>query len=103
MPNPFGNNLKLDICGGSHDPEITMTFAGLPAGIAIDKAHLQAFMARRAPGQNAWSSTRREADAPEFLGGLTERNGMLYTDGTPIRARIRNTNARPSDYDSDVP
>ena len=103
MPYPFGNNLKLDICGGSHDPEITMTFAGLPAGIAIDKAHLQAFMARRAPGQNAWSSTRREADAPEFFGGLTERNGMLDTDGTPIRARIRNTNARPSDYDSDIP
>ena len=103
MPYPFGNNLRLDICGGSHDPEITMTLSGLPAGLAIDPAQLRAFTSRRAPGQNAWSSPRREADVPEFLGGLTERDGMLYTDGTPIFARIRNTNARPSDYDSDIP
>ncbi len=103
MPYPFGSNLKLDICGGSHDPEISMTLSGLPSGIPIAPDALQAFMARRAPGQHAWSTPRREADAPEFLGGVSERDGLLYTDGTPIRARIRNTNARSSDYDSDVP
>ncbi len=103
MPFPFGHNIKLDICGGSHDPEISMTLSGLPSGIPIDKGALQALMARRAPGQNAWSTTRREADTPEFLGGVNERDGVLYTDGTPIRARILNTNVRPSDYNSDVP
>ncbi len=103
MPFPFGHNIKLDICGGSHDSEISMTLSGLPAGIAIDKARLQAFMARRAPGQNAWSSTRREADIPEFLSGVSERDGILYTDGSPIRARILNTNARSCDYNSDIP
>ncbi len=103
MPFPFGHNIKLDICGGSHDPEISMTLSGLPAGIQIDTAALQAFMARRAPGQNAWSTTRREADIPEFQSGVSERDGLLYTDGTPIRARILNTNIRPSDYNSDVP
>lgn len=103
MPYPFGIHLRLDICGGSHDPEITMTLSGLPAGLAIDPSQLHAFTSRRAPGQNAWSSTRREADVPEFFGGVPERDGMLYTDGTPIRARIRNTNVRSQDYDFDLP
>ena len=100
---PFGHNIKLEICGGSHDPEISMTLSGLPAGIPIDRGALQAFMARRAPGQNAWSSPRREADVPEFLGGMIERDMLLYTDGTPIQARILNTNVRSTDYQGDVP
>lgn len=104
MPFPFGNNLKLDIRGGSHDPEISMTLAGLPAGIVIDTDTLHAFTARRAPGQNAWSTPRREADAPEFLGGvIAQADGTLLTDGTPICARIRNTNIRSADYVLDVP
>ena len=104
MPYPFGNNLKLDICGGSHDPEITMTLSGVPAGIAVDLQELHAFAARRAPGQNAWSTPRREADLPEFQSGVTEgENGVLYTDGTPIRARILNTNQHSKDYNSDLP
>lgn len=104
MPYPFGNNLKLDIRGGSHDPEIIMTLSGLPAGIAIDTARLRAFTLRRAPGQNAWSTPRREADTPEFLRGVTEGEiGTLITDGTPIHARIQNTNTRSQDYALDLP
>ena len=50
----YGRNIKLDIRGGSHDPEISMMLSGLPAGIAVDPTRLSAFTARRAPGQNAW-------------------------------------------------
>lgn len=104
MPHPYGKNIKLDIRGGSHDPEISMTLSGLPAGIAVDTAVLQAFMARRAPGQNAWSTPRKEADLPHFKSGVTKgEDGLLYTDGTPIEAVIYNTNTRSSDYDFDVP
>ena len=104
MPHTYGRNISLDVRGGSHDPEISMTLSGLPAGIAIDKAALSAFLARRAPGQNAWSTPRREADLPHLAGGLTEReDGILYTDGTPIKAIIYNTNTKSSDYNSDVP
>ena len=104
MPHPYGKNIKLDIHGGSHDPEISMTLSGLPAGIVVDMATLQKFMARRAPGQNAWSTPRREADQPHFISGMTEgENGLLYTDGTPIEAVIYNTNTRSSDYNTDVP
>ena len=104
MPYPFGHNLKLDICGGSHDTEISMTLAGLPAGIVINVEALRAFAARRAPGQNAWSTPRREADAPEFLSGvIVQEDGSLVTDGSPIHARILNTNTRSSDYHLDIP
>ncbi len=104
MPYPFGKNIKLDICGGSHDPEISMTLSGLPAGIAFNIAQLHTFMARRAPGQNAWSTSRSEADLPHFKSGVIDsEDGCLYTDGTPVKAVIYNTNTRSSDYDFDIP
>lgn len=104
MPHTYGRNIRLDICGGSHDPQISMTLSGLPAGIAVDKDVLCTFMSRRAPGQNAWSTPRREADLPHFACGMKEgEDGVLYTDGTPIKAIIYNTNTRSSDYDFDVP
>ena len=104
MPHPYGNNIKLDIRGGSHDPEISMTLSGLPAGIAVDTDVLQTFMARRAPGQNAWSTPRKEADQPHFKSGMIKgEDGLLYTDGSPIEAVIYNTNTRSQDYAFDVP
>ncbi len=104
MPHPYGKNIRLDIRGGSHDPEISMTLSGLPAGIAVDMTVLQAFLARRAPGQNAWSTPRKETDQPHFKSGMTQSaDGLLYTDGSPIEAVIYNTNTRSSDYDFDVP
>lgn len=104
MPYPFGNHLKLDIRGGSHDAEISMTLSGLPQGIAVDASVLQTFLARRAPGQNAWSTPRREADQPHFVSGMVRgEDGLLYTDGTPIEAVIYNTNTRSQDYNFDVP
>ena len=42
-----------------------------------------------------WSTPRKEADLPEFLGGLV--NGV--TCGAPLAALIRNTNTKSSDYD----
>ena len=71
-----------------------MTLEGLPAGEAIDMEALQAFLERRAPGQNDWSTPRREADIPEFLSGLVGN----VTCGAPITAIIRNTNTRSGDY-----
>ena len=90
----YGQNLHLTIFGQSHAPAIGMTLEGLPAGESIDMEALQAFLKRRAPGQNAWSTPRKEADAPEFLSGLVEN----VTCGAPITAVIRNTNTRSGDY-----
>lgn len=96
MHSTYGENLKLSIFGQSHGPAIGMTLDGIPAGLPVDVEELQAFLNRRAPGQNAYSTPRKEADAPEFLAGIADGR----TCGAPITAMIRNTNTRSGDYDN---
>lgn len=94
MSNIIGKNLKISIFGQSHSDAIGVVIDGLPAGKEIDMDALSAFMARRAPGNAAFATTRKEADAPEFLSGLFEGR----TCGAPLSAVIRNTNTRSKDY-----
>ena len=94
MSSTYGENLKLSIFGQSHAPAIGMTLDGIPAGLTVDLEKLQQFLNRRAPGQNDYSTPRREEDRPEFLSGLL--NG--FTCGAPLAAIIRNTNTRSGDY-----
>ena len=96
MSNTYGENLKLSIFGQSHAPAIGMTLDNIPAGLSVDFETLQAFLKRRAPGQNEWSTPRKEADVPEFLSGIVNDQ----TCGAPITAVIRNTNIRSQDYDN---
>lgn len=96
MSSMYGENLRLSVFGQSHAPAIGMTLDGIPAGLPVDMAALQAFLARRAPGQNSFSTTRKEADAPEFLCGISDG----FTCGAPVTAIIRNTNTRSGDYDN---
>ena len=98
MASSFGQKLKITVFGQSHSDAIGVTIEGLPAGEIIDPALLQAFMARRAPGQGAYSTPRKEADAPEFLSGVLEQDDKLVTCGAPLCAIIRNTNTRSGDY-----
>lgn len=94
MSSTYGENLKLSIFGQSHGPAIGMTLDNIPAGLPVDTALLQAFLAHRAPGQNDFSTPRREADQVEFLSGIVDG----FTCGAPIAAVIRNTNTRSKDY-----
>ena len=101
MSSTYGENLKLSIFGQSHGAAIGMTLDGIPAGLPVDFEKLQQFLNRRAPGQNDWSTPRKEADKPEFLSGISDG----YTCGAPIAAVIYNKNTRSSDYNNlkDVP
>ena len=92
--NTLGNKLKVTVFGQSHAPAIGCVVEGLPAGFAPDMERLGAFMARRAPGQNAWSTNRKESDIPEILSGLVEGR----TCGAPIAAVIRNSDQHSRDY-----
>ena len=94
MSSTYGENLKLSVFGQSHGAGIGKVLDGIPAGLPVDMEDLTAFLARRAPGQNDYSTPRREADAPEFLSGLVENT----TCGAPIAALIRNTNTRSGAY-----
>ena len=94
MSSTYGENLKLSIFGQSHGAAVGMTLDGVPAGLPVDFDVLQDFLNRRAPGQNDWSTPRKEADRPEFLSGLLDG----FTCGAPIAAVIYNKNTRSGDY-----
>jgi len=95
MSSSYGENLRLTIFGQSHSPAIGMTLEGIPAGNRIDMEALRKFLTRRAPGGASWSTPRKEADIPEFLGGLVDDT----TCGAPLAAIIHNTNTKSSDYE----
>ena len=94
MSSTYGENLKLSIFGQSHGAAIGMTLDGIPAGLPVDLESLQQFLNRRAPGQNDWSTPRKEEDRPEFLSGIQDG----YTCGAPLAAVIYNKNTRSGDY-----
>ena len=83
----FGRFLKLSVRGASHAPQIRFELANFPADVAVDRAQLQAFMERRAPGRDALSTARRETDEVE-----------LVRRGNVIAGTVRNRDMRPGDY-----
>ncbi len=101
MSFSFGSKIKVTIFGQSHSPMMGCVVEGLPAGFKIDTKLLSDFMARRAPGQDEFSTPRKEADEVKFVSGLTEG----VTCGAPVCAIIENTNTRSKDYDNlkDIP
>ena len=91
-----GKRLTVSVFGQSHAAAIGAVIDGLPAGVKIDREALQAFLNRRAPGQGAYATARKEADMPEFLSGL--KDGVVT--GAPIAAVIRNSDTRSGDYEA---
>lgn len=89
-----GSILSFEIFGASHAAEIGICAEGLPAGESVDIEALRVFLKRRAPGSSELTTPRKEADEPVFLSGLS--GGC--TNGEPLRAVIKNTNVRSSDY-----
>lgn len=82
-----GDKLKIGIFGESHSESIGVRLEGLEYD-KLDTDALKNFMKRRAPGQNAWSTPRKEAD--EVIVD-TLKNGLF-------EAHILNTNTKPHDY-----
>ena len=95
MSSIYGENMKVSIFGQSHSSAIGVTMDGVPAGEAVDMEELSRFLKRRAPGNSALSTPRKEADAPEFLSGIKDD----VTCGAPITAIIRNSDTRSGDYE----
>ncbi len=94
MSSSYGENIRVTVFGQSHSAGIGVTIEGIPAGNEIDLERLNEFLLRRAPGQNSWSTARKETDRPEFLSGIFEGK----TCGAPITAIIRNNDTRSKDY-----
>lgn len=94
MSGIYGMNIKMSIYGESHGKAVGVVLDGLPPGLALDEAAIASEMARRAPGQSALTTARKESDAVEIQSGFF--NG--FTTGTPLCARIANSDQHSKDY-----
>ncbi|MEP2735634.1 MAG: chorismate synthase [Erythrobacter sp.] len=95
--NTFGRMLRFTTWGESHGPALGAVLDGCPPRIALSEEHIQPFMDARKPGQNKFTTQRKEADLVRILSGVFEGQ----TTGTPISLMIENTDQRSKDY-SDI-
>ncbi|MDX5382299.1 MAG: chorismate synthase [Rhodobacterales bacterium] len=92
--NSFGHLFRVTTWGESHGPALGATVDGCPPGIAINEGMIQHWLDKRKPGQNKYTTQRREADEVRILSGVFEGQ----TTGTPVQLMIENTDQRSKDY-----
>lgn len=95
MSYSFGKGFRVTCYGQSHSESIGGVIDGIPAGIFLDLLSINAFLQKRRPGANAFSTPRNESDEPIILSGL-DKNGI--TNGAPLAFEIKNRNHHSSDY-----
>ncbi len=91
----FGRMFRVTTYGESHGDAVGAIIEGCPAGLSISLDDMQKELDRRKPGTGPTVSAREEPDTLEIVSGIAA--GM--TTGKPIELRVRNKDARPSDYD----
>src|SRR5215468_9451489 len=77
---------ELATAGESHGPALVAIVSGLPAGLVLDRAAIDADLRRRQQGYGRSPRQQIEADEVEVLAGL--RHGR--TLGTPLALVVRN-------------
>jgi chorismate synthase len=78
--------LELVTAGESHGPELVAVLSGLPAGLALDRAALDAELARRQHGHGRGGRQKIERDRVDVRAGL--RDGV--TLGSPLLLAVAN-------------
>ena len=76
--NTFGTRLKFTSFGESHGVAVGCVIDGLPAGVRINEAFLQAELDKRRGGKR-FTTPRKESDKAQILSGVFE--GL--STGTP--------------------
>lgn len=92
--NTFGHLFRVTTWGESHGPALGATIDGCPPGVPITEEMIQHWLDKRKPGQNKYTTQRREADQVKILSGVFEGQ----TTGTPVQLMIENTDQRSKDY-----
>ena len=92
--NTYGHLFRVTTWGESHGPALGATVDGCPPGVTIDAAAIQHWLDRRKPGQNKFTTQRKEPDEVKILSGIFEG----VSTGTPIQLMIENTDQRSKDY-----
>ncbi len=79
--------LRVLTAGESHGPELVAVMEGLPAGVPISRAAIQADLARRKLGYGRGSRMKFEEDELTISSGVVHGTSL----GSPIALRIGNT------------
>jgi len=95
--NSFGHLFRMTTWGESHGPALGCVIDGCPPLIELDESDIQGWMDRRKPGQNRFTTQRREPDTVRTRSGVFEGR----TTGTPSSLMIENVDQRSKDY-SDI-
>ena len=90
----FGKKFTVTTWGESHGKALGTVVDGVPAGLFLTEADIQAYLDRRKPGQSRYTTARNEGDEVEILSGVFEGQ----TTGTPISMIVRNKDQRSRDY-----
>lgn len=96
MSNSFGKLFSFTTFGESHGEALGVVIDGMPSNIEVDHSLLSSMLSRRAPGQSALTTSRKEKDSYKILSGVFEGK----TTGTPILVSVENTNQNSKDYSS---
>ncbi len=91
----FGERYRVTIFGSSHGPEVGVSVDGIPAGLRIDPASIQADLDRRRPVGRRLATKRQEEDQLVIDQGWKDGKA----DGTTFRAHVANTDVRREPYD----
>ena len=94
MSSLWGRHFTVNLFGESHGPKIGAVIGGIPAGTVLDFPRIRAFLDRRCPGGEAWSTKRGEADDFEIVSGYFDG----HATGTPLCVLFHNNAQRSSDY-----
>jgi len=95
MPgNSFGEYFTVTTFGESHGHAVGVIIDGIEPGLRIELQDIQKELDRRRPGQNRFTTSRKEPDAAEIVSGVFDGQ----TTGTPLTVIIRNTDQRSGDY-----
>lgn len=92
--NSFGTVFRFTTWGESHGEAIGCVIDGCPSRIPLSEADIQPFLDARKPGQNKFTTQRKEPDTVKILSGVYE--GL--TTGTPISLIIYNEDQKSKDY-----
>lgn len=92
--NSFGKLFRVTTWGESHGPSIGCVVDGVPPMLPITEQDLQVFLDQRKPGQNRFTTQRKEPDQVKIMSGVFEG----VTTGTPISLVIENKDQRSKDY-----
>lgn len=93
--NFFGQIFRITTFGESHGPSIGVVIDGCPAGLPLEKEEIDRELSLRQPGNNPYTSPRKEKDEVQILSGIFEGK----TTGSPIALLIQNRDADPSRYE----